>query len=457
MVHGTGRVATQRHVRGSALWPQLAVALLCYGCVASQNNSGETTTGTEETSSEVPTEPGPSPGEPGAPCQTDADCADGGACLPPVFTSEGDRICGPPCNVTADCDSLAAFDYSLEVGLPSPSGNGNNFWNSPTLYRGLVCEAGHCQFLCPDKSAVAFGDDDNAIGCACLPHFTFDDDETHCVWDKNVQCAILEKDGTNPCNACNSEELFPGCSTGRFQCLLYTETFAGHCVEWAEASEVKACSEGNAGYDCNEECYSNCAEAQCNVDFCNVDVDGCLNVCCVPTDSSPDPDSCDPTGGTDDTGGADTDGGEEDTPAECTDMLDNDGNGFFDCDASLPDFNCCGVGDCGCTGACAGKGACAEDNEAACNDGQDNDGDGYIDCDANSPDFQCCGVGSCSCSGACAGKGACAEDNEAACNDGQDNDGDGYIDCDANAPDFQCCGVGSCPCTGACAGSGACA
>lgn len=299
---GGAKVAVvQSGARNFVLWPRLAVAWLCYGC-APQPGSGETSagsedTGSEDTGSEGPTEPGPSPGQPGAPCQTDADCLDGGACLPPAFTPEGDRVCGPPCNVTADCDALAALDYYLEVGLPSPSGEGNNLWNSHALYRGHVCEAGHCQFLCPENGAVAYGADDNAIGCACLPHFTFNDDQTHCFWDENVPCAILEKDGVNPCNACNSEQLFPNCSTGRFQCLLYTETFAGYCVEWAEASELKACAEGNVGYDCDPECYSNCAEAQCTADFCNIDSDGCLNVCCVATDSSPDPEGCDPAGG----------------------------------------------------------------------------------------------------------------------------------------------------------------
>ena len=79
----------------------------------------------------------------------------------------------------------------------------------------------------------------------------------------------------------------------------------------------------------------------------------------------------------------------------CDDGLDNDGDGFIDCD----DFDC----DCG-----------GED----CSNGIDDDGDGFIDCD----DFDCdCG----------------GED----CSNGIDDDGDGYIDCN----DFDCTGDSNCP------------
>ncbi|MFO0635815.1 MAG: hypothetical protein U0168_23495 [Nannocystaceae bacterium] len=389
--------------RGARAWPGVAaIAASLLGCVATPaGNDGGSSGGSDGATAES----GPSPGAPGAPCNTDADCDGGGACLPPAFFPEGDRVCGPPCQVADDCDALAPYDYDLEVGLPSPSGEGNNLWNSASLFRGRVCEAGHCQFLCPEFGAAAFDDADNVIGCACLPHFTFDDSQTHCIWDDNVQCALIEKDGNNPCDACNSEPLFADCHTGRFECLLYTETFAGSCVEWADSSELQACVAGNAGYDCDDQCYANCASAQCTSEFCNVDIDGCLDICCTATQTPPPPGGCDPTGG------GDTGGGAENTPDACSDQLDNDGDSYIDCDASFPDFDCCGVGDCGCTGACTGKGACVaqgpENDEAACTDQADNDGDGYIDCDASFPDFDCCGVGSCPCTGACAGNGGC--------------------------------------------------
>jgi hypothetical protein len=122
------------------------------------------------------------------------------------------------------------------------------------------------------------------------------------------------------------------------------------------------------------------------------------------------------SGGDDSSGGdstGDTSGAEgpENDELACTDAFDNDADGYIDCDASYPDFDCCGVGSCGCDGACAGQGACGtegpENDESACTDAFDNDGDGYIDCDPSYPDFECCGVGSCGCDGACAGQGLC--------------------------------------------------
>jgi len=84
----------------------------------------------------------------------------------------------------------------------------------------------------------------------------------------------------------------------------------------------------------------------------------------------------------------------------CDDGIDNDGDGYIDCD----DFDCppCDGGE-------------------VCDDGIDNDGDGYIDCD----DFDC---------------PPC--DGGEVCDDGIDNDGDGYIDCDDF--DCNCAGEGSC-------------
>lgn len=83
--------------------------------------------------------------------------------------------------------------------------------------------------------------------------------------------------------------------------------------------------------------------------------------------------------------------------------------------------------------SCPGHGSCVTDlcsvesfcglapyelDDASCSDGIDNDDDGYVDCD----DFDCsmsewvtvCG----------------SENDDAACSNGDDDDGDGYIDCD---------------------------
>lgn len=61
----------------------------------------------------------------------------------------------------------------------------------------------------------------------------------------------------------------------------------------------------------------------------------------------------------------------ETTAALCSDGVDNDLNGYADCD----DFNCYGVGAC----------AQSETTDALCSDGVDNDLNGYADCD----DFNC--------------------------------------------------------------------
>jgi len=103
-----------------------------------------------------------------------------------------------------------------------------------------------------------------------------------------------------------------------------------------------------------------------------------------------------------------TDLGPENTEARCSDSIDNDQDGFTDCN----DW------DCGATLVCNPG---PENTEGKCSDSIDNDQDGYIDCD----DWDCdatlvCNLG--------------PEDTEAKCSDSIDNDGDGYIDCD----DFDC-------------------
>ncbi|MEZ4287502.1 MAG: hypothetical protein R3A47_05030 [Polyangiales bacterium] len=85
--------------------------------------------------------------------------------------------------------------------------------------------------------------------------------------------------------------------------------------------------------------------------------------------------------------------GVEATDAACSDGIDNDDDGNTDCD----DFDCRYAVSCGGPGnkpgQCVPQAATAlrvlkasgENTVAACSDGVDNDGDGYIDCD----DFDC--------------------------------------------------------------------
>ena len=83
------------------------------------------------------------------------------------------------------------------------------------------------------------------------------------------------------------------------------------------------------------------------------------------------------------------------SPEDCTNEVDDDGDGLIDCD------------DCDCDGVCESE-PCDGDCEEVCGDGADNDEDGATDCEDSDCD------------------GDCPED----CDDGRDNDGDGLLDCE---------------------------
>jgi hypothetical protein len=111
----------------------------------------------------------------------------------------------------------------------------------------------------------------------------------------------------------------------------------------------------------------------------------------------------------------------EDTVERCTDGVDNDGNGFIDCN----DFSCSSN-----QGFPQGASLCAdkkEDSFAKCSDGKDNDANGYVDCG----DFSCSGHIDEKVTEYCANV---LENTFDKCNDGKDNDNNGYVDCD----DYSC-------------------
>ena len=131
--------------------------------------------------------------------------------------------------------------------------------------------------------------------------------------------------------------------------------------------------------------------------------------------------------------------GMENSNAACSDGIDNDCNGFFDCN----DFACsrnAAVTICPDAGqstrdaaqrvdtaGCVRSGG--EDDAMACGDGRDNDCDGFVDC--NDRDCSCQGTcpssrSGCTCSG--------PENTNTACGDGRDNDCNGFMDCN----DFAC-------------------
>lgn len=138
--------------------------------------------------------------------------------------------------------------------------------------------------------------------------------------------------------------------------------------------------------------------------------------------------------------------GEGEEPVEiCNDGIDNDENGFTDCDdfaCSESEF-CTGETSCGdgidndengftdCDDfVCAESPACT--GETNCNDGIDNDENGFTDCD----DLACTESPACAeGEGQSDGEGVVdGEGGETSCDDGIDNDENGFTDCD----DFAC-------------------
>ncbi|MEM9456360.1 MAG: hypothetical protein AAGF11_19415 [Myxococcota bacterium] len=111
---------------------------------------------------------------------------------------------------------------------------------------------------------------------------------------------------------------------------------------------------------------------------------------------------------------------EENTPAACSDGVDNDGNGFTDCE----DFGCSMSDDPEVLAVCEEQ---LEGTPEACSDGIDNDGNGFIDCQ----DFGCSMSENPAVLEVCEDQ---LENNPEACSDGVDNDGNGFIDCQ----DFGC-------------------
>ena len=97
----------------------------------------------------------------------------------------------------------------------------------------------------------------------------------------------------------------------------------------------------------------------------------------------------------------------------CSDGIDNDQNGYTDCE----DFGC-RIGDF--------VTVCVENTEALCSDEKDNDGDGDIDCS----DYNRAGIGNCPVEETtegmdCTNMAEGPEETLVYCQDGCDNDGDG--------------------------------
>ncbi len=197
---------------------------------------------------------------------------------------------------------------------------------------------------------------------------------------------------------------------------------AGFCVCRGAENTNTACGDG-VDNDCDG--FTDCGDFDCTM------TTG-LTVCARDGGGRADTGACDATGS-------------ENTNAACSDGVDNDCDGFIDCGNSgtSPDFDCtrtaavtvCGASDAG-TSRCDASGT--ENSNATCGDGIDNDCDGFVDCN----DFSCrsCSITACVMGGnitlrdggVCMCRGE--ETSNAACGDRVDNDCDGFVDC----ADFDC-------------------
>ena len=122
----------------------------------------------------------------------------------------------------------------------------------------------------------------------------------------------------------------------------------------------------------------------------------------------------------------------EETLEECSNGVDEDGNGFIDCQ----DYSCSMSDDPEVFAYCDEQ---LENSLEKCHNGFDDDDNGFSDC----ADFSCADF----CTESLAAAGKTPNDQ---CSDGEDNDADGFVDCE----DWDCSYD---PLVTACDGPGICA
>lgn len=263
------------------------------------------------------------------------------------------------------------------------------------------------------------------------------------LWASGCTCA--KSPGLDNPYACKSQD---DCASG-YVCLH------GECV--AIPSDGGCKLEGSGTEVCDDRIDNDCnLLVDCQDPVCNGQRCGpgklCVGTVCA---CSPDAGSSAPP-----------------TETNCGDGIDDDCDGFTDCEDRDCDRQACNAYGRSCVAqqcTCFVDGGTAQqDKETLCNDGIDNDCNGATDCaDTNclrascgANGRQCQSDGTCQCSG---NGGAPEPSREVSCSDGFDNDCDGLVDCadpdcanvgcfnaSGGTPDagFKCNSAGACVCGG---------
>ena len=240
--------------------------------------------------------------------------------------------------------------------------------------------------------------------------------------------------------AVNFSSLYIGLlvSLSMFGCLRTSEDLRKESCGDGEKQEWEECDDGNP-ID-TDSCHNNCTVNDCNssdydCDTLDNDCDGKVDEQNERDLINEHSNSCSEETLTNETMNIAIEGGNaapmnpENDDAVCSDGIDNDEDSYTDCDDNSCSRNntviVCDRDTGGSESISNTEQMGTESSDTECADGVDNDGDGYADCD----DLDCsrnsavtvCGEQS-------------EEGTDAACSDGMDNDRDGYADCD----DYDC-------------------
>lgn len=378
-------------------------------------------------------------------CATDADCADGGACLLRGFSRGGQSVPLPLC--VSDCIDDEGCGPGLACALVDTRAQALRTVCLPevgsvqaggTCTQNEDCRTGYCHFSWDGTTGLCDGGCSDDADCAertecvdvVLPSSGADgvwgtDDD----WQSYPRCRGESCTSRQDCGdwACRSDleevdgvavkvnRCFPPSGPGGVGAACLQGCASGTCIQRPEMPP-EDCSngiddDGDGAVDCTDlDCRFWCgSERRCS-DGLDDDGDGFVDCADLDCEGSCTTESC--ANGVDDDGNGLIDA--EDPGCffevheimECGNRKDDDGDGLMDCD----DPDCCLID---WEDLCRGTRACAE---KVCADGRDDDGDGRIDC-ADSD---------------CNGRPGCIETD---CTNGFDEDGDGLVDC---ADRFDC-------------------